>query len=189
MLFGFLRVPAMVAGVMVLTSFAGLADPLPQINLSRPHALPSYPDAAKRAGQGGTTVVAVHVNEIGKPFEVVTATSSGTPALDNAAVDAVKRWRFVPAERDGTDITEWTAVGFTFGPEGVAQVEVSPDTEVARQDRNRMVCRAQPTTTGSHLKAEPVCKPSWEWDEIARQTKDTHVRFPSMPTSGQSPGR
>lgn len=178
------RRPALAAGFVALTFVAAFADPIPQLNPSRPHPMPVYPDAAKRAGQTGTTVVAVHVNEIGRPYEIATATSSGSPALDKAAVEAVRRWHFIAAEKDGVDVAEWTAVGFTFGPDGVVQVPVSPDTEIARQDRNRKVCRTPPPVTGSNLPSAPVCKPAWQWEDEARQAKDLHWKVPGMATTG-----
>ena len=33
--------------------------------------------------------------------------SSGSPALDRAAIDTVRRWRFRPATVDGQAVSEW----------------------------------------------------------------------------------
>jgi TonB family protein len=189
MLFRFFRVPAVIASVLFLTS-AAIADEFPQINTSRPMAMPVYPEAAQRTGVTGTTIVAVHVNEIGKPFVVQTATSSGSPALDQAAVNAVSRWRFIAAEKDGVAAAEWTAIGFSFGADGVKQIPVSPDTEIAREYRNRQICRPQPPATGSHLPNPPLCLAKWQWDERARKAKMESWRFPNVQGGGaKSPGR
>ena len=184
MVLGFLRVPMLAAGVMVLTSVAGLAGEFPEINLDRPHPMPVYPADARRAGLTGSTVVAVHVNELGKPYEVITEKSSGSPALDKAAIDAVHRWRYKPATIGDKDIDEWTAVGFTFAADGVTQIAASPDTEAARKDRARIVCRTQTPETGSHIKPAPVCKPVAQWTAEDRAKKDLNWRMPPMAGSG-----
>jgi TonB family protein len=178
MVFGSLRVPVLAAGVVVLTSIAGIAADIPELNLNRPHPLPTYPAEAKRAGQTGTTIVAVHVNEIGKPYEVIAEKSSGSPALDKAALEAVHRWHFVPATIANDAVAEWTAVGITFAADGVTTFPVSPDTEVARKDRSRVVCRTEAPTTGSHIKPAPVCKPISQWAEEDRAKKELDLHMP-----------
>src|SRR6185312_12146560 len=65
---------------------------------------PRYPDAARRRGEQGRVMLHVDVSADGLPTEVEIAHSSGHHALDEAAVSAVKRWRFVPASHDGRPI-------------------------------------------------------------------------------------
>ncbi|MDY6945329.1 MAG: energy transducer TonB [Pseudomonadota bacterium] len=75
---------------------------------------PAYPPAARRAGEEGTVRLKVLVDEKGRPRDVVVATSSGFSRLDEAAMQAVRKWRFVAAT-DGTDaISAWTQVAITF---------------------------------------------------------------------------
>lgn len=59
---------------------------------------PAYPAEAMRHRQEGTVRLVVHVSTDGVPILVELAGSSGHPSLDKAAVDAVGRWRFRPAE-------------------------------------------------------------------------------------------
>ena len=75
---------------------------------------PTYPPASRRAGEEGTVRVRVLVDEHGRPKDVVVAQTSGHPALDEAAVAAVRKWRFVAATNGQTAISAWTQVAVTF---------------------------------------------------------------------------
>jgi protein TonB len=66
---------------------------------------PSYPMAARRRGDQGTVTVKVLVTAEGMPANVSLEKTSGYAALDEAAVSAVRSWRFVPA-REGTQAVE-----------------------------------------------------------------------------------
>lgn len=175
----FFRPPVAVA--IALTFCAAYADDtLPRVDLSKPHALPVYPESARLARQTGTSVIAVHVNELGKPFYLQTETSSGTEALDQASIDAVRTWRFEPATRNGDAVAEWTAVGFHFNAAGVVQVDVPPDTKIAQDDRGRVICRKDAPKTGSNIDPPPVCLPKSQW---AERDKKLNTRIWDRPTS------
>ncbi len=58
---------------------------------------PDYPRLARRRGQEGEALLAVTVLADGAPVAVELRTSSGYALLDEAALDAVRRWRFAPA--------------------------------------------------------------------------------------------
>jgi TonB family protein len=186
------RVHTLIASAFLLlfssAAYAAVEDSDPRVDLSQPHALPLYPENLKHDGFSGTVVLAVHVNEIGKPFFVQAASSSGNAALDQAGIAAVRRWRFLPATRDGQDIAEWTAVGFTFGPEGVSQVKVSADTEFARKDRNKIICKVDAPITGSHIDPAPVCLPKWQWQERAHILNTKLWNAPKAPAMGGAGG-
>ena len=55
---------------------------------------PVYPAAARRAGQSGTVLLNIVVGPNGSATEVNVERSSGFMALDDAAVAAVRKWRF-----------------------------------------------------------------------------------------------
>jgi protein TonB len=75
---------------------------------------PTYPSASRRAGEEGTVRLKVLVDEKGRPRDVAVANSSGFARLDQAAMEAVRKWRFVAAT-DGTNpISAWTQVAITF---------------------------------------------------------------------------
>jgi len=63
--------------------------------------LPSYPRVARRRHIEGTVVLFVAVSAEGRPTQVRVESSSGFDLLDRAALDAVNRWRFEPARRNG----------------------------------------------------------------------------------------
>lgn len=75
---------------------------------------PTYPATSRRMGEEGTVRLRVLVNERGRPEKVNVANSSGFSRLDQAAIDAVKRWRFVAATDGSRAITAWTQVAITF---------------------------------------------------------------------------
>ncbi len=62
---------------------------------------PYYPNAAKQRGIQGKVLLAVVVKTDGSPLQVAISRSSGSSILDEAALDAVKQWRFIPAKRSG----------------------------------------------------------------------------------------
>lgn len=75
---------------------------------------PSYPPAALRNGVEGSVVVRVDVDATGVPFNVTIVQRSGSRDLDRAATDAVRRWRFVPAQSNGQAVVGSIEVPFDF---------------------------------------------------------------------------
>lgn len=75
---------------------------------------PNYPNMSKRLGEQGTVVLRVLVKADGSAGEVEVKSSSSYPRLDQAAIDAVKTWRFNPAKIDGKAIDEWYQVPIPF---------------------------------------------------------------------------
>jgi protein TonB len=65
---------------------------------------PIYPPEAEMRGEHGTVVVMIHVSEDGVASGVDVAQSSGVAVLDRAAVDAVRKWRFRPALKQGRTV-------------------------------------------------------------------------------------
>jgi protein TonB len=55
---------------------------------------PVYPSASRRAGESGTVLLDIVVGPNGAPTEINVERSSGFVALDDAAVAAVRKWRF-----------------------------------------------------------------------------------------------
>jgi periplasmic protein TonB len=73
---------------------------------------PQYPDAARKAGAQGTVWVMIHVLEDGSVGEATVTRS--IPLLDEAAVKAVKQWRFAPPTSGGKPTTAWLRVPVRF---------------------------------------------------------------------------
>lgn len=79
------------------------------------HPAPRYPRQALRAGDTGTVLLRVLVDETGRPQEVVVERSSGHRLLDQAARDQVlAKWRFHPAQRDGRTVAAYALVPIAF---------------------------------------------------------------------------
>lgn len=75
---------------------------------------PRYPRKARRAGWEGTTLLKVLVNPDGAPSRVSVERTSGFHILDEAAVKAVRRWRFHPARRGVASLSSWVRIPVAF---------------------------------------------------------------------------
>lgn len=75
---------------------------------------PVYPPMSRRMGEEGKVYLRVRVEADGSPSWVEIKTSSGSPRLDQAAENAVRRWRFVPAKRGDEAISAWVVVPISF---------------------------------------------------------------------------
>ena len=76
---------------------------------------PEYPAQSRRRREQGLVTLRVNVSSQGGAVEVLIEHTSGWPLLDQAAVSAVKRWRFVPARRAGDAVAAWVLVPIEFG--------------------------------------------------------------------------
>ena len=75
---------------------------------------PVYPPRCLRMGVEGRVKVRVLVGEDGRPQEVTLEVSSGDSLLDESAMEAVRRWRFEPATRNGAPVRAWMMVPVEF---------------------------------------------------------------------------
>lgn len=78
---------------------------------------PEYPGAALRNGWGGTVILRVRVLASGAPESATVKKSTGKKVLDDAAVNTVMKWTFVPSKRGSTPIDGWATVPIIFNPE------------------------------------------------------------------------
>lgn len=85
------------------TDVAGLQleEIITQPEFRIPPSPPVYPPMARKRGHEGLVIIGAHVDIHGVPNKVEVISGSGTPSLDNAARQAVEKWRFVPPIRDG----------------------------------------------------------------------------------------
>lgn len=75
---------------------------------------PDYPRIAKRHGYEGLVVLDVFVMESGNVGKVEIRKSSGYDVLDNSALDAVRKWVFIPGKKNGRAIQSWVVVPIRF---------------------------------------------------------------------------
>jgi periplasmic protein TonB len=75
---------------------------------------PVYPDAARRDGREGQVLLRVLIDDQGKTKSVEINRSSGSDALDHAATEAIKRWRFHPARAGDKPVASWVSIPIEF---------------------------------------------------------------------------
>jgi len=75
---------------------------------------PRYPESSRLAGEEGVVFLRVDVSSSGSINQVLLARSSGYPALDRAAIEAVKGWKFHPASAAGMAMISEVTVPVRF---------------------------------------------------------------------------
>jgi protein TonB len=75
---------------------------------------PVYPASSRRAGEQGTGLFRVLVDQKGRPQDVQVMKSTGFPKLDQAALEAIRKWAFSPAMQNGQAVQSWTRVQVAF---------------------------------------------------------------------------
>ena len=103
-----------IAGLLLVT--ATIFHPLPAMaqgeltRKAKTKVMPTYPDLARRMNITGTVKVLVVVAPNGslKDTKIV----GGNPLLVNAAMDALKKWKFEPADGESSGTVE-----FKFQPQ------------------------------------------------------------------------
>ena len=68
---------------------------------------PDYPAASRRLGEQGRVLLSLFVLADGSLGEVQLKQSSGYRRLDEAAIEAVKKWTFIPARQNGAAVAAW----------------------------------------------------------------------------------
>lgn len=108
------QVAPQVAGVVATSSSTVmlLARPL----ASNPQ--PVYPRAAQRRGIEGKVLLGVEVSALGLPLNVNVQQSSGHPMLDEAALQAVRQWKFQPARHGSMDVRSQVQIPVVFRLQG-----------------------------------------------------------------------
>ncbi|MBZ0104797.1 MAG: energy transducer TonB [Sulfuricella denitrificans] len=96
------------------------AEPEPAVEAPRFNAAylnnppPAYPLSARRRGIEGRVLVKAEVLADGSCNRVELKKTSGFDPLDQAALEAVRKWRFVPARKGSQSISAWVEVPITF---------------------------------------------------------------------------
>ncbi|PTP57259.1 energy transducer TonB [Vibrio splendidus] len=73
-------------------------------SFSAPPTPPTYPRQARRRGIEGVAIYEVWLDAEGKQIKQALVNSSGVLILDNAALDAIKKWKFSPHTVNGRAI-------------------------------------------------------------------------------------
>ncbi len=75
---------------------------------------PAYPESARKEGWEGTVILAVLVDQKGRPERVEVGRSSGFATLDQAAAETVRRWLFQPARYGEKRVESWVRIPVVF---------------------------------------------------------------------------
>lgn len=75
---------------------------------------PAYPSQSRRLKEEGTVLLLVRVSDQGTPISIEIRTSSGFERLDEAGLQAVRQWRFVPAKRGNENVAASVLVPIQF---------------------------------------------------------------------------
>src|SRR5215472_13589102 len=110
--------PSALPSTAVASAPSGEAAPGSITRSARPQGgyqvRPSYPSTALRQGIQGTTLLKVHVLIDGRVGDVLVQQTAGHPDLDQAAIEAVRRWRFEPARRGNDPVAMWVLLPVEF---------------------------------------------------------------------------
>ncbi|HEV7268500.1 MAG TPA: energy transducer TonB [Falsiroseomonas sp.] len=82
------------------------------------NAPPAYPAASRLRNEQGRVTLMVEIDAAGQMADAAIQVSAGYPALDRAALEAVRAWRFEPAMRDGQPVHFTGPLHITFQLEG-----------------------------------------------------------------------
>lgn len=104
---------ALAAFSLASGSAALAANTPPHVDLMQPH-LQEYPDQAQASGEQGTVLISLYVRQDGKIAKYLVAHSSGFTDLDNAAIESVLNWHFIPAVQNGGQVSDWTTVKIVY---------------------------------------------------------------------------
>ena len=75
---------------------------------------PAYPKAAVENSVSGKVVLRIEVNAEGRATDVKVETSQPQGVFDAAAVEAARKWKFNPAQKDGKAVAGAVRVPIWF---------------------------------------------------------------------------
>lgn len=78
---------------------------------------PTYPELSRKLEEQGTVILQAFVTPEGKAEKVAIDKSSGFLALDSAALETVKKWRFIAAQKGEKLVASWVMIPVKFSLE------------------------------------------------------------------------
>jgi TonB family protein len=110
----------MFAGLVLMAGLSGIAVVTPKVLAQdaatdaakrkvRVKVTPEYPDLARQMNVTGKVKIEAKIAPDGHVED--TRVVGGSPLLVNAALDALKKWRFEPAPKESTEVVEFTFNG------------------------------------------------------------------------------
>lgn len=77
---------------------------------------PTYPNELKRDGVEGLAAVSCVIDETGV-VQSAKIVKSSNPGFERAALDAIVKWKFKPAKKDGKEVKVRVTIPFRFNLE------------------------------------------------------------------------
>lgn len=110
------------ASIAVAPAPAPAAPPAPPPRIELPvsdaaylnNPQPAYPAISRRMGEQGKVIVRAYIGTDGTAQRAEVRQSSGSARLDDAAVQTVLRWRYVPGKRGGVPEAMWFNIPINF---------------------------------------------------------------------------
>ncbi len=97
---------------MVAKRVASAKDGAPQLFVGPE---PEYPDSLRKAGVKGQAIIAVRITAAGRVIDPAVKEATD-PAFGEAALDAVRLWRFLPRVKNGRPVDSSAEIPFEFTP-------------------------------------------------------------------------
>jgi len=146
--------------------------------------MPAYPDELRQKGARGQVDLRVTIDEKGEVVEA--KVNKGLhPYLDFAAVQAIRRWTFEPAMKEGKPVLVTVTITLKFDPEIYRQFENKAENNIlasAAQDQSAKPALAN-VLIGVGAYCDEVKKAALEF--ICRERiNETHYNFSSEPKWG-----
>jgi periplasmic protein TonB len=86
-----------------------------RLDARHPLTQPNYPLSDIRLGNEGAAEIEVYVLPSGRVGDARVVRSTGSPTLDQSAIEEAKRrWRLLPATRDGEPYAQWHRLKVVF---------------------------------------------------------------------------
>jgi protein TonB len=104
-----IAVLSVVAGVIVTTTAHAATEPAVPVRM----VAPIYPYELKREGITGIVSVSFEVDEQGNVQDAAVQKSSNSK-FDQAALEAIKKWKFKPGRKDGVPVKMKVAIPLQF---------------------------------------------------------------------------
>jgi TonB family protein len=150
--FAHAKIIGCISALLLASSLLAAADDsksvtLPTVDQNYPHRQPIYPDLAERNGEQGTVAIDLLIRPSGRAVKARVSQTSGYEDLDNAAMEGVLNWRFVPGTSQGEVMSTWTTVKIVYRlpTEGAASSEVSVDLDHDLRDECTVPVPPPPT--------------------------------------------
>jgi len=75
---------------------------------------PIYPREARKKGYEGEVILRVEILPNGRVGQIEVRRSSGYEILDRSAMETIKQWRFIPAQKGEDRVTFWVNIPIKF---------------------------------------------------------------------------